>query len=321
MRKSLSYNATLAERLDLEPTLAVFTVRPDQMPTRSDRPLFIPGQYVTIGLNRDPLDDSSDDRPTSVRRAMSVASPPETTDAYELYIRYVSQPESPLPLTHLLWRMQPGGRLFCRPAAAGKFTITDTIGGHDRRLKVMVAAGTGLAPFLSMARSRIRRVPGASLDDLAILHGASYTSSLGYRAELEQLTEQYGLRYVPTVSRPLEEPDWTGCTGRVEALLAPDRLGETEARLGLPAGGLTPERAVVFICGLQGTIAHTVTQLFARGFVPENRRIRRALGIAKALASSVFWEQYDTVPVLDLKDPTLVARLRQEIEAAGLSGD
>jgi ferredoxin--NADP+ reductase len=318
MRKLLNYNSTLVERVDLEPSLAVFTVRPDKMPVRSPGPLFLPGQYVTIGLNRDDLDGDGDNRPVSVRRAMSIASSPETDDVYELYIRYVSEPESSVPLTHLMWPLQVGQRLFCRPAAVGKFTLADTIGADDARLKVMVAAGTGLAPFLSMARSRVQQDPSTCLDDFAILHGASYASSLGYRAELEALAGAHGLRYLPTLSRPDEAPEWTGCGGRVEALLSAERLEKTQARLDIAGVDFTPDNVAVYICGLQGTIANTVIHLLARGFVPDNRRIRRALAIDETMPASVFWEQYDTTPVLDLKDLTLVEELRGIAAAAGV---
>jgi ferredoxin--NADP+ reductase len=248
---------------------------------------------------------------------MSIASAPEVEGVYELYIRFVNEPESPLPLTHQMWPIEVGDRLFCRTGATGKFTLPDTVGEDGDRIKVMVAAGTGLAPFLSMARSRVARDPGARLDDFAVLHGASYSTSLGYREELEGFAERNGLRYLPTISRPQAEPEWTGCAGRVEALLSPERIEDTERRLGLEPGEIVPERAGVLICGLQGTIANTIVHLLPRGYVPDERRLKRALGLDDA-AASVFWEQYDAVPVIDTKDEALIAKLRStvpEVEA------
>src|SRR5690606_32179624 len=128
-----------------------------------------------------------------------------------------------------------------------------------------LAAGTGLAPFISIARSRILRDPKARLDDLAILHGASYATGLGYKEELERLVTEHGLKYVPTVSRPKEVPGWTGFGGRAEALVGPELIARTEAALGLPAGGMRPDRAVVLICGLNGTIANCIINLAERG--------------------------------------------------------
>ncbi len=318
MAKLLEYNATLTDRIDLEPTLAIFRVKPDAVVRpagKSSGPWFVPGQYLTIGMNREVVEGEDDPRPLSVRRPMSIASPPEEEDEVEFYIRYVSHPESDLPLTHVMWPIKVGDRMYCRAVATGKFTIPDTIGEDDGRLKVMVAAGTGLAPFICIARSRVRQ--GKRLDDLAILHGASYPSSLGYREELEALARDHGLRYLPTISRAREVEGWTGMSGRVESLLQPDRIEDTERALGLDPGTLRPERAVVFICGLQGTIANTVTDLLDRGYIPDNRRLRRALGVDEERKPSVVWEPYDNTPVIDVKDEALVARLKARL-AAGL---
>jgi ferredoxin--NADP+ reductase len=318
MAKALEYNATLVERIDLEPALSIFKIDPDDAPEDAvpGQQWFLPGQYVTIGLNRDSTPGENDPRPPSVRRPMSIASAPEEGRTLEFYIRYVSHPESDLPLTHLMWNVHAGARMYCRAVATGKFTLRDTMGEDDPRIKLCIAAGTGLAPFISIARSRILRDPKARLDDIAILHGASYSMSLGYRAELERLAAEHGLRYVPTISRPKEEPDWKGLSGRVEALLDPDRIEATEAALGLSPGDLRPQKAGVLICGLNGTIAQTIINLAPRGFVPDNRKLRRVLAVDEARPASLFWEQYDNTPVIDTKDEALVANLRGQLQAA-----
>jgi len=314
MVSALEYNATLVERVDLEPSLAVFRVRADPglLPAR---PWFRPGQYVTLGLNRDAT-DAGDPRPPSVRRPMSIASAPEDDDLVEFYIRKVASPTSELPLTPLMWPMRVGDRMYVRMVPTGKFTLHDTVGEDDPRVKIFVAAGTGLAPFICMARSRLRQGAERRLDDFAILHGASHPSGLGYREELMGMHHQHGLRYLPTVSRPSEAPGWDGATGRVEALFSSERLDATEAALGLSRGDLRPSRAVVLICGLQGTIANTIVSLLGRGFTPDHRRLRRALEIDDSVAPTLFWEQYDTEPVLDVKDEAWMAELRQRYRAA-----
>ena len=312
MAKSLTYNATLVERVDLTDALAIFKVRPDE-PVEAD-PAFIPGQYMTLGMNNEEKPELG-----SVRRPMSIASAPEERELFEFYIRYVNYPESDNPLTHLLWKAKDSDRLFLRSRAVGKFTVTDTVGTSDTRLRVCVAAGTGLAPFTSFVRSEILLDPGADLSNHAILHGASYPADLGYLEELEHQAERHGLHYLKSVSRPKEAPDWSGDAGRVEDYFKADRLEELETRLGLGAGGLRPDRAVIFICGLQGTIGSTITRLAKRGFVPENRKLRRALEIPDDVPASLFFEQYDSTPVIDIKDPAVLEPLRAEL-AAVLAG-
>jgi ferredoxin--NADP+ reductase len=303
MAKKLEYNATLSARDDLTDVLAVFKVTPDE-PIPPGR-WFIPGQYLTLGLNNEAVPELG-----SVRRAMSIASPPQQRETIDFYIRYVNEPESDNPLTHLLWKMKAGERINMTTRAVGKFNVDETIGQDDKRLRVLVAAGTGLAPFTSMVEAELAENPNARLDNYALLHGSSYPAELGYKERLERLSVEHGLRYLPTISRPQAAPDWKGFTGRVEDFFKAERLEETEKAMGLAPGELRPDRAVIYICGLVGTIAMTVERLLCRGFVPFHRRIRRALGVPEQAESTVYYEQYDNTPVVAVDNPDEVARLR-----------
>jgi ferredoxin--NADP+ reductase len=306
--KPLVYNATLVERIDLTDALSLYRIAPDERPAPG---WFIPGQYCVLGLNNEVRPELG-----SVRRSMSIASAPEDTGLIEFYIRFVAKPESENPLTHLLWKTKSGDRIYMRPVAAGVFTIKDTVGDDDPRLRVMVAAGTGSAPFVSMVRSELCRNPNADLSRWVLLHGASHASDLGYRDELGAMVAERGLRYWGTVSRPKESPGWDGDVGRVEQFFAPDRLPDLERRLGLPPGGFSPKTAAIFICGLQGTIGTTITNLCSRGFVPDHKRMREALGVAPEVPASLFYEQYDTEPVIDIKDRAVVGPLASQLATA-----
>jgi ferredoxin-NADP reductase len=315
MAKPLEYNATLTERIDLTDALSVFRVTPDKMPEQ--RPWFTPGQYCVLGMNNEATPALG-----SVRRSMSIASAPEDDGAIEFYIRWVAKPESENPLTHLLWTRKAGERMYMRAVAAGVFTIKDTVGLDDKRLRVMVAAGTGSAPFVSMLRSELRRDPKADLSRWVLLHGASYPADLGYKDELMKLVEHNRLHYFPTVSRP-KDTGWTGASGRVEAFFeggagggADSRLADLERRIGLAPGGFTPSNVVVYICGLTGTISGTVIPLIDRGFIPDFKRIREALGVPATAKDSVFYEQYDTEPVIDIKSADVVEPLKARMQAA-----
>jgi ferredoxin/flavodoxin---NADP+ reductase len=309
MAKPLEYNATLTERVDITEALSLFRITPDQPPAQ--RPWFVPGQYCVLGLNNEAVPALG-----SVRRSMSIASAPEDDGPTEFYIRWVAKPESDNPFTHLLWKRKAGDRMYMRAVAAGVFTVKDTVGVDDPRIRVMVAAGTGSAPFVSMVRSELRRNPAADLSKWVLLHGASYPTDLGYRDELAAMVAHHGLRYWGTVSRPKEAAGWTGDTGRVEGFFAGERLAELERRLGLAPGGFTPDNVVIFICGLTGTITGTVIPLIDRGFVPDFKRIREALGVPPEIKDSVFYEQYDTEPVINIKDPAVVEPLRARMLAA-----
>ena len=74
----LTENATLLERIEIDPTLVIFRIRPDAIPA-SGEPWFLPGQYVTIGIG-------------GVQRAYSIASEPEERRWLEFYIRFAREP-------------------------------------------------------------------------------------------------------------------------------------------------------------------------------------------------------------------------------------
>jgi ferredoxin--NADP+ reductase len=292
MTKSLTYNATIVERTNLTDALSIFRIQPDKPP---GRPWFTAGQYCVIGLN-----NAAHPELGPVRRPMSIASAPESDGPVEFYIRRVATPDSRNPLTALLWSIPSGGRVYLRTTAAGVFTFKDTIGADDTRMRVLVAAGTGLAPFMSMIRSEVCRDPHADLSNWVLLHGASYPRELGYSAELRRVSAANRLNYWPTVSRPAEAPDWNGDVGRVEAFFEPARLADLEKRLGLPSNGFTPATMAIYICGLTGTIGETILRLRERGFVPDDERVRRALHLPASATASIFCEHYDAthaVPV------------------------
>jgi len=246
---------------------------------------------------------------------MSIASAPETDGPLEFYIRYVATPSSHNPLTYLLWELDTGSGLYLRAIAAGHFTIAGTVGTLDSRIRVMVAAGTGAAPFISMIRSEVCRYAAVDLSRWVLLHGASYPAELGYRQELLALSESNGLKYWGTVSRPGEVHGWAGDVGRVESFFEPHRLADLEQRLGLAAGDFSPERTVVFVCGLTGTIRAVLVGLLDRGFIPQAGAVRGALRVPSQLRDSLFYELYDPTPVIDIDDASVIEPLRARIQA------
>ena len=309
MNRPVEYNATIVRRVDLTDALATFLIQPDRAP--SDHPWFTAGQYCVLGLNNPEKPELG-----SVRRAMSIASAPENEGPLEFYIRYVAKPASRNPLTHLLWRLERGGRIYLGTTAAGTFTMDDTVGADDERLRVMVAAGTGAAPFVSMIRSEVCRNPLADLSKWVLLHGASYSAELGYRQELLALSRTNGLKYWGTVSRPGAARDWTGDVGRVESFFEPHQLPDLEQRLGLAAGGFTPHSAAVLVCGLTGTISAVLGRLVDRAFIPHANAIREALGVPRDVSASLFYELYDPAPIIAIDDPAVMEPLRSRMQAA-----
>jgi len=304
LAKILELNATIEEREDFSDELAIFKVRLDE--SLPEGAWFVPGQYMVIGVN-----NTEDPDLGGVQRPMSIASEPAQRNHVEFYIRRVGKPESKNPLTHSLFRLREGERVFLRPKPKGHFTIPGTVGDDDSRWRILVSAGTGLAPFVSIVRDDLTH--GRELTRTCIIHGASRPGDLGYRTELESLAENHGLVYLPTVSRPADHPDWAGLQGRAEDRFLPDAMEVLEDRMGLSPGTLGPDLAVVLVCGLQGTIGESLTRLAKRGFVPAEKKIRKKLEIPDSLPGSFFFEQYDSDPVIDLENESLIQELKTDL--------
>jgi ferredoxin--NADP+ reductase len=204
---------------------------------------FNPGQYATLGLMG--LEDKL------VQRPMSISSSADRLDEYEFFIRLVEGGE----FTPLLWERRVGDPINIK-GAKGRFVLQD-----DGRTGVLVASGTGLAPFMSMIETLRDR---GQTRDLVLLHGVSHDFDLAWRSHLEELagSGSFPVRYAGTVSRPQNCPNWTGLTGRVEAIVE----GQLEQH------GLTPENATIYLCGNPDMIEAVETMAAGRGFPPEQVR-------------------------------------------------
>jgi ferredoxin/flavodoxin---NADP+ reductase len=189
---------------------------------------FLAGQYATLGVE---LDGKRIERPYSI-----VSSPYESI--LEFFVEHVPQGE----LTPLLYQLQKGSTLLLRRLAKGRFTL-DLRSGRKNHL--LLATVTGIAPYTSYIRTLYadwkkggQPMPGDH--KLYCLHGASRSWEFAYREELERIAAEVPwLRYVATVSRPWEEPNWQGETGRVDDLI----------RKYAALWDLNPAETTAYLCG------------------------------------------------------------------------
>src|ERR671925_957411 len=156
--------------------LGIFYITPDDGPI----PDFKAGQFVTIGFH-------IPNEGKIVRRAYSIASPPEQKKYFELLIRWVRKPV-PGRLTTELFNKKEGDEIvWVKPT--GIFTINEKMhdGSPDDRRMVLIGGGTGLRPFISYSMP----LPAmGSKREIIVLHGASYVDELSYRELLTDLEEE-----------------------------------------------------------------------------------------------------------------------------------
>ena len=200
---------------------------------------FVPGQFVS-------LTDSVAGR--AITRAYSIASAPGEGNRFELCLNLVDGGV----FTEHLFGLAPGDVLDM-PPPLGTFTLR-----RPFRDSLLVATGTGIAPFRSMLRAELR--PGSSA--FTLLFGVRHESHLLYRQDFEEMARDFRqFRFWPTLTQP--GPGWTGRAGRVQAHLSEAIGGRTDLD--------------IYLCGL-------------RPMVDDVRQILKSIGFDR---KQIRYEKYD----------------------------
>jgi ferredoxin--NADP+ reductase len=234
------YLGRVTHRVDIAPDLWIIRIDP------GGEFRFVAGQYATLGVRA---------AEKLVERPYSIVSAPFEKEL-EIFIELVPQGE----LTPLLYKLPVGGEMTVRKVSKGRFTL-DTKSGHTKHL--LLSTVTGVAPFISYIRSLYKdwaekRFDGAH--HLYCINGASRSWEFGYREEVEKIAREVPwLTYVPTISRPWEDPKWQGETGRVEDLI----------RKYADQWGVSGSDTTAYLCGHPQMIEHGKGILQRRGFPKE----------------------------------------------------
>ena len=213
--------------------------------TRDQHFRFRAGEFAMIGLmvNGKPL-----------VRAYSMASP-----TWDEELEFLSIKVQDGPLTSRLQHVVPGETVLIGRKPTGTL-VTDNL--RPGRTLWLLATGTGLAPFLSLARE-----PDVydRFEKVVVAHTVRQVNELAHRELFERdlpahefLGEMVAgkLLYYPSVTR---EPFRT--QGRITTLI---ETGRIFADLGLPA--LDPAQDRVMLCGSEAMNRDCKAMLEARGF-------------------------------------------------------
>lgn len=213
--------------------------------TRDPSLRFVSGQFVMLGL-------IVDGKP--LLRAYSIASA-SWADELEFYSIKVADG----PLTSRLQKIQVGDEILVGRKPTGTLILDGLKPGRNLYL---VGTGTGLAPFLSLARD-----PEVyeRFEKVIVTHTVREVADLNYREMLshdlaadEILGELVGpkLIYYPTVTR---EPFIT--QGRITDLITSEKIFTD---INLPP--LDPERDRLMLCGGPSVLADLKALLIDRGY-------------------------------------------------------
>lgn len=212
---------------------------------------FRSGEFVMIGLPATP------EHPKPILRAYSIASP-----SFADELEFLSIKVEHGPLTARLRNIVPGDHVLLGKKPTGTLVLDALKPG--KRL-FLISTGTGLAPFLSVARDPAAY---AAFEQVIVIHTVRDVAELAYRTLFtqeifddplvgEEARQQ--LIYYPTVTRePFER------SGRIT-----DRIssGALFADLGLSSGAFNPSEDRAMLCGSMAMIKDVAAMLEGFGLI------------------------------------------------------
>ena len=248
--ESSAYNATVTGKILITPDLMILRVRTD-----TPRDKFIAGQYTTIGVLAGEFRSPNSVMPMEnlpeshlIKRPYSIASANHETQNFEFYISQVKSGQ----LTPRLFALSQGRRMWVDEDILGVFNLNDT---PKECNIVMIATGTGLAPYISFLRSHINDNMNIHM---AVIHGAGYPWDLGYYSELQFIQNTFSnFHYFPTLLKA--DNSWTGLRGYIEEHLESGVLEKAGIELN-------PDKTHFFLCGNPKMVESVSTFLTTKGY-------------------------------------------------------
>lgn len=215
--------ARLIRSTEIAPAVRHFEFEIPSVPTFP----FEPGQFISL---------TADIRGKSITRAYSLAGVPDA-NRFELCLNLVEDGH----FSPLLFAMQAGDEVQLS-GPLGYFVWRKPVNDS-----VLVATGTGIAPFRGMLRHYLDNGGNAKL---TLVFGVRFEPNLLYRDEFEELARQHSnFSFWPTLSRG--DDDWSGRRGHVQ----PHVLEALEGGIGKD----------VYICGLKAMVDDLRSQLKSLG--------------------------------------------------------
>jgi len=216
--------AKLVEFRELAPEVRHFVFEVPEV----EQLVFQPGQFVSL---------SHSIHGKNITRAYSIASRP-AGNRFELCLNRVMDGH----LSPHLFDMAPGDAVELK-GPLGTFVWRKPVGPS-----ILVATGTGIAPFRGMLQEELASPDGPPV---TLIFGARYPHGLAYRDDFQEMAASNPrFRFWPTVTRP--DDSWTGRTGRVQPLLLEALGGRTDFH--------------VYVCGMKEMVDDVRARLKELGF-------------------------------------------------------
>ena len=189
MQAPQEYKLKIIEIIDEAPKVKTFRV---QTPEEIN---FYSGQFFMVRF----------DNELKLTRAYSIASSPENKAYLDITMDLVGE------FTHKLWESKVNDFLIFK-GPFGKFYFNDDMKNN----LVLIGGGLGVTPLMSI----IRYCNDKKLQNKTnLIYSVKTPADIIYNEELKKINdENSNFNYTVTITRPSEEQNWTGRTGRIDFL-------------------------------------------------------------------------------------------------------
>ena len=230
-RQIKEYVLKLSEVIDETPSVKVFRA---ELPEDADVD-FYPGQFFMVSL--------VDDNELKISRAYSIASSPLNKSYLEIALNKVGI------FSTKLFSLKEGALLKFK-GPYGKFYFSDEIKDDV----VLIGGGTGITPLMSI----IRYCNDKKLaNNVKLVYSTRTPDEIIYRKEIEQIRMyNKNFDFVATITRPEQEHNWSGRTGRID-------LGLLKEYINNPRG------SIYFLCGPKELVSSIIQMLEGLGVTKE----------------------------------------------------
>lgn len=143
--------------------------------------------------------------------------------------------------SNYLCSRKPGDKILMTGPSGKRFILPENPGEYNF---VLLATGTGIAPFRGMAIDLMRKdSPNGTENEVALIFGCPYRTDLLYKSLFESLDDQNeNFHYLKAISREDPRPDGSKPYVQYSLIDQKERL--------LPI--LQKENTLIYVCGLKG---------------------------------------------------------------------
>ena len=196
---------------------------------------YTPGQYIPIRL---PVENDA----RGGARILSISSSPT-----EKFLQFTTR-ISKSPFKQAFNNLKINDKVYLKSTPIGNFTL------EESQNAVMITGGIGITPLRSMIKYAIDKTLNINI---TLFYSNRTQKEIVYRKELEKFSKEYkNFNLINTVTRPEEDKEWKGPTGRID----------TDIIKKYPYG----ENPIFYVCGAPKMVENMINTVKKLN-VPEDR--------------------------------------------------